>query len=245
MKKQKGLGLIGVLLIIGALVITAGGVVVWREKVLPALPSMPIPPTSVLLNPKYLSDESYCEKDSDCTTRPACCNPCYREFVNIYHKDPIPRDQCTKFCPQDCPPPEFFSGNPVCRENKCTSSTSTPRPQVPLSGMVQTMKVIYAINETIKVTITNHTDKTLTLGGGCDPPIGFAVQKFSQGSWQHYRKPLPCKMVAMPPVKVDPGRWVDVSTPAPGEAGKYRLVLNLAGNEPAQEFAYSNEFTVR
>jgi len=46
MKKQKGLGLIGILLIIGALLLTAGGVVglpavrqVWQRKVPPA----PIP----------------------------------------------------------------------------------------------------------------------------------------------------------------------------------------------------------
>jgi len=39
MKKQKGLGLIGILFIIGALLLTAGGVVVWQRKVPPA----PIP----------------------------------------------------------------------------------------------------------------------------------------------------------------------------------------------------------
>lgn len=33
MKKQKGFGLIGVLLIIGALIITAGGVMVWERGV--------------------------------------------------------------------------------------------------------------------------------------------------------------------------------------------------------------------
>jgi len=36
MKKQRGLGLIRILLIVGALVITAGGVVVWEKKVTPS-----------------------------------------------------------------------------------------------------------------------------------------------------------------------------------------------------------------
>lgn len=118
MKKQNGFSLIGVLLIIGVLAITAGGVVVWQRKVLPT----PTPPSSPI-NPRYFSDETYCEKDSDCTTRPSCCNPCYKNYVNIYHKDPIPKDQCKGMCVQDCPPPETF-GDPVCRNNRCTSSTT-------------------------------------------------------------------------------------------------------------------------
>lgn len=84
------------------------------------MPSAITPPTSTPLNPKYLTDESYCEKDSDCTTRPSCCNPCYKDYVNIYHKDPIPKEQCKTRCKQDCPPPSKF-GPPVCQENKCTS----------------------------------------------------------------------------------------------------------------------------
>ena len=43
MKKQQGFSLIGVLLIIGALVITAGGVVIWQKKVLPTTTSAPAP----------------------------------------------------------------------------------------------------------------------------------------------------------------------------------------------------------
>ncbi len=127
MKKQRGFSLIGVLLIIGALVVTAGGVVVWEKKV--TLTATPVPnPTPTLTSEptktKYLSNESYCEKDSDCTTRPSCCNSCYKNYVNIYHKDPIPQEQCSGMCKQDCPPPSRF-GPPVCRNNKCTSSTAS------------------------------------------------------------------------------------------------------------------------
>lgn len=121
MQNQKGLGLIGVLLIIGVLAITTSGILVWQRKILPT----PTPtPSSEPLNPKYLTDETYCEKDSDCTTRPSCCNPCYKNYVNIYHKDPIPKEQCQGMCKQDCPPPSKF-GPPVCQNNKCVSSAAT------------------------------------------------------------------------------------------------------------------------
>lgn len=43
MRKQKGFGLIGILLVIGALSITAGGVVVWQRKILPIPMPIPIP----------------------------------------------------------------------------------------------------------------------------------------------------------------------------------------------------------
>jgi len=43
MKNQKGLGLIGVLLILGALLLTAGGAVVWEKKVSPTPAPKPLP----------------------------------------------------------------------------------------------------------------------------------------------------------------------------------------------------------
>jgi len=42
-KNNSGLGLIGVLIVIGALVITIGGVVVWRKKILPTPTPTPAP----------------------------------------------------------------------------------------------------------------------------------------------------------------------------------------------------------
>ena len=90
------------------------------------MPSGITPPTPTSVNPnKYFTNESYCEKDSDCTTRPSCCNPCYKDYVNIYHKNPMPKDQCKTRCKQDCPSPDTF-GPPVCRNNKCASLASTP-----------------------------------------------------------------------------------------------------------------------
>lgn len=53
MKKQTGLGLIGVLLIIGALVVTAGGVLVWQRRALPTPTPTPTP-------------AGICRTDDDC-----------------------------------------------------------------------------------------------------------------------------------------------------------------------------------
>lgn len=55
MKKQKGFGLVGVLLIIGALIITAGGMVLWRGRVSPALIS--------------------CQTSADCPPSLGVCGP--------------------------------------------------------------------------------------------------------------------------------------------------------------------------
>ena len=134
-KPKSGFGLIGVLLILGALVITVGGVVVWNKNLLPTLPHMPT-------NPKYLSDESYCEKDSDCTTRPNCCNSCYKDYVNIYNKDPISKEQCQFGCIADCPSPETFSDS-VCRENKCTPSSSSTRQLKRPEKAIKSSKIPY------------------------------------------------------------------------------------------------------
>ena len=43
MKKQEGFGLISILLIISALLLTAGGVIVWQKRVLPTTTSAPSP----------------------------------------------------------------------------------------------------------------------------------------------------------------------------------------------------------
>ena len=42
MKKQEGLGLIGILLVIGILILTAGGVVVWNKKIVPTPTPTPV-----------------------------------------------------------------------------------------------------------------------------------------------------------------------------------------------------------
>jgi len=69
MKKQKGLGLIGVLLIISALFLTAGGMVVWQKKTsLVLLPSSPplntSAPTTTNTQIQKTTDE--CEINTDC-----------------------------------------------------------------------------------------------------------------------------------------------------------------------------------
>jgi hypothetical protein len=72
------------------------------------------------INANY-KDETYCEKDSDCTLRDSCCNSCHKDYVNIYNKDPVPKEDCTIFCTQDCPLPSKFT-KPVCDENRCVPS---------------------------------------------------------------------------------------------------------------------------
>ena len=73
-------------------------------------------------NSKYNSDEKYCEKDSDCTLRDNCCNPCYKDYINIYNKEKLSAEECPiEVCVQDCPAPESFS-EPVCINNQCSPS---------------------------------------------------------------------------------------------------------------------------
>ena len=66
----------------------------------------------------YQNNEKYCEQDSDCTTRPSCCNECYRDYVNIYHRVKKDLECPLDLCPQDCPPPSSFP-KAVCRNNAC------------------------------------------------------------------------------------------------------------------------------
>lgn len=47
MKNQKGLGLIAVLLVIGAILLTVGGAVVWKGKVAPT----PTPTPTLIISP--------------------------------------------------------------------------------------------------------------------------------------------------------------------------------------------------
>ncbi len=51
MKKQNGFSLVGVLLIIGALVITTGGVLVWQRKTLPTPITILMPPPVLEFTP--------------------------------------------------------------------------------------------------------------------------------------------------------------------------------------------------
>lgn len=64
-------------------------------------------------------DEEYCEKDSDCTLRVNCCNPCYRDYVNVYNKEPIPKENCTQLCKTDCPDISIYN-KPICINSKCS-----------------------------------------------------------------------------------------------------------------------------
>jgi len=71
----------------------------------------------VLPDERYAA-ETYCEQNSDCVLRDNCCNPCLKDYVNIYHEERIPAEECTTFCVQNCPDPSTFPA-PVCRENRC------------------------------------------------------------------------------------------------------------------------------
>lgn len=81
MKKQEGFGLIGVLIILGTLVITMGGVFVWQRKTLPALTptSTPVP------EPISIS----CQTDSDCPAM-GCAQGCPVEGPC----PPCPQNKC-------------------------------------------------------------------------------------------------------------------------------------------------------
>jgi len=70
MKKQKGLGLIGVLIIIGALVITVGGVVVWGKKTLPTPKPTPTLQTQPTTPPRESTDQCLGLNEEDCLAKP-------------------------------------------------------------------------------------------------------------------------------------------------------------------------------
>ena len=75
MKKQKGFGLIGVLLIIGALLLTLGGVMVWGRKV-----SFTSTPSTTPVSPSPVPRESpepptSCQTDADCPPSIGVCSP--------------------------------------------------------------------------------------------------------------------------------------------------------------------------
>jgi len=121
---QKGLGLIGVLLIIGAFIITAaGGVVVWKERVAPILIPTPVvsPTPATKISPFPTSQARMPWEDSVCGNRicepceNTCCNyPCVTDTKSGQLMCPPPT--CLGYCPQDCqeitptpsPKPEFI-----------------------------------------------------------------------------------------------------------------------------------------
>lgn len=77
------------------------------------------------LNSKYYSDEKYCERNKDCTLRENCCNSCYKDYVNIYHKEKLSPEECPiNVCAQICPSPDSFS-EPVCINNQCSPAITT------------------------------------------------------------------------------------------------------------------------
>lgn len=124
----------------------------------------------------------------------------------------------------------------------------TPSPTETQSALpveIMTEKDAYTRNGNIKVTITNGTNNVLAVGQMCAPPIDFTVEKLSNGTWQQYRDPLPCRLVAMPQGRIKPGETIDASTTAPDEPGVYRLVLGLTDTELTGKVAYSNTFSVK
>ena len=83
MKKQKGLGLIGILLIIGVLAITVGGVLVWQRRTLPTTTPTPISSEESADQCSGLGEE-YCLANSDCTpvygpSCPACMDEVFKK----------------------------------------------------------------------------------------------------------------------------------------------------------------------
>jgi hypothetical protein len=78
MKKQSGLGLVGILLIIGTLLLTAGGVVIWQRQFSPT--PMPTPTPSATTTPRTQPTESpekaiLCQTSADCPPGLGVCVP--------------------------------------------------------------------------------------------------------------------------------------------------------------------------
>ena len=123
MKKQKGFSLIGVLVIVGALLFTAGGVVVWNKKTSTGLIPTPTPllvPTSKpSAQPTLQSKPISCETDVDCPPLLPCLPPecigvacIYGECKNIPRESLICEDNsdCAFLDIRSCLAPEMFCG---------------------------------------------------------------------------------------------------------------------------------------
>ena len=112
MKKQKGLGLIGVLLIIGALVLTAGGVVVWEKKatlippptltppILPTSPSNSAPVNPAACEPRrggcldIMTYDWYYDAEK---------NECYQPHAQCFGSKFTTKEECERNCVQLLP----------------------------------------------------------------------------------------------------------------------------------------------
>jgi len=103
MKKTKGFTLIEILVAIAVLIITAGGVVVWKEKASPAVtptptPSIgkkpiPTPPSSETETLKMPWENSVCGNGVCEPCEGTCCQRCTEEAcLNV----------CVGYCPKDC-----------------------------------------------------------------------------------------------------------------------------------------------
>lgn len=120
MRKQEGLSLIGVLLILGALVITTGGVLVWQKKISPT--PTPTPQTQPTASPEEPTDqcsglnEKECLANSDCLpvygpSCPACMDIRFERCRN--------RLSCQTSA--DCPPSLGVCGEGNCPSWRCIS----------------------------------------------------------------------------------------------------------------------------
>jgi len=118
MEKQKGLGLIGFLFILSALILTAGGVVVWERRIeLTPSPTPPlVAPSPILEPPSTASNEKYyCQNDTDCDfNRCQSCDVQNRSFISDKDRS------CLNYC----------SGVPKCVNNQCRLGFEDDTPQI-------------------------------------------------------------------------------------------------------------------
>ena len=174
MKKQKGLGLIGILIIIGALIITTGRVLVWQKKVSPTPTPTPTPkpqPTSEPSPPVEVSGDPY-----SWPIEKVC----------------VPSCDLDRFCPSRDKVQDLGDGTYVYRrpdgglfrgtQNQCrclasTTLISTPDGEKPVKGLKPGMlvwtldrngkKVIASIVKASKVRVPdNHLVSYLILADG-------------------------------------------------------------------------------
>jgi hypothetical protein len=102
------------------------------------------------------------------------------------------------------------------------------------------------VGEMVPVKVTNRSATPIFVWFSCPP----ALERLSGETWQRYESPMLCTADAPPPMRVEPGNWIDASIATAYrndvylQPGTYRRIFTIDGpNRQASTYS-SREFTV-